>query len=157
MLLFVVPIYRVSPKRWEEEFIKKWDKELEEVYDDKAELEKAKQRYIDKYFVHHKYNDVIAWIEVNFEVYKIKGRVITTNKKSYRRGFKPVYESNYKLGDIDISVNGKSNEKIIEELIERIERLRKQSYNNRYIDTSLITDVGRYVDFQKIYNDSLNK
>ena len=146
MLLFVIPVYRVSPQKWDDEFKDKYN----EVITDKEDYQ------LNRHYVHWKYNDVVAWIEVSYEVFKLKGRVFKTDNKRYQRNFKAIFKSNHNIGDIDIHTKGRSNEEIISDLVDKIERYRKRVFPNRFIDTKVIYDSGKYLDFQKMYDDRVS-
>lgn len=145
MLLFVVPMYRVSPTQWDEEFKKEYG----------LLLKKGEDYQLNRHYVHWRYNDVIAWIEISYEVFKIKGRIFTIDKKRYDRNFTGMFKSSHKIGDIDIHTTGRNNDEILQDIIDRMERFRKRAYPKRFIDTSVIIEGGKYIDFKKMYEDKI--
>ncbi|KQL37115.1 hypothetical protein [Psychrobacillus sp. FJAT-21963] len=153
MLLFVLPIYRVSAFEWEKEFENKMHAELSPLYDDNISLERGKERYRNRELYHYKYNDVVAWLELHLDFNKVKGRVFIADKKRFVRGFKPVFRDNYKASGIEISIINKSNEKIAEELIQSVMEYKEYAFKKRSLDITLLQGLAKHVDYKSILKE----
>lgn len=62
--IIAIPMYRVSPQKWEEEFEIILDKKYQEFDATEEQIEKYKERTRKTEYYHWKYNDVVAWIEL---------------------------------------------------------------------------------------------
>jgi hypothetical protein len=155
MLLFSLPIYRVSPLEWEEEFERNAKKQLEGLYDNEEHYRRALQRIREREYYHYKYNDIVAWLELYLDFTKIKGRTFYGDKQKYRRGTQVKFVNNGKAAGIEVTVPGRDNEDIYKELIDSVMEYKDYAFKNRYIDISSLLNIGRFIDYQAIYQEQL--
>ncbi|MEK4174724.1 hypothetical protein NST97_01725 [Aeribacillus sp. FSL K6-1305] len=155
MLLFSLPIYRVSPLEWEEEFERNAKKQLEGLYDNEEHYRRALQRIREREYYHYKYNDIVAWLELYLDFTKIKGRTFYGDKQKYRRGTQVKFVNNGKAAGIEVTVPGRDNEDIYKELIDSVMEYKDYAFKNRYIEISSLLKIGRFIDYQAIYQEQL--
>ncbi|MCY8543987.1 hypothetical protein P8874_17980 [Bacillus licheniformis] len=139
--IIAIPMYRVSPQKWEEEFEIILDKKYQEFDATEEQIEKYKERTRKTEYYHWKYNDVVAWIELYLDCSVVKARAFTTNIKRFNRGFRPIYKNNSKIA-FEVRINkNKSNNEIVDDIISGIESWKNYYYKNRWIDYSFLSSV----------------
>lgn len=78
--IIAIPMYRVSPGKWEKEFEEILDKKYQGFDATEEQIEKYKERARRTEYYHWKYNDVVAWIELYLDFSVVKARAYIADK-----------------------------------------------------------------------------
>lgn len=158
--LFEIPIYAMK----QEDFQKKWDKEIKK-YNIHSEEE---YKQIERLFFPKnvwKYNQIIGYIIINL-VQRVYGTDIefewyqSDKKRFFFNSQKKNYISNLSLLGFNFFIeDNDTNEKIKLEINEMLsELLKDKQFKYRYVDLSIFKTQIKYLDIMRIINDiSKNK
>ncbi|MBZ5216177.1 hypothetical protein P5637_21220 [Bacillus paralicheniformis] len=146
--IIAIPMYRVSPGKWEKEFEEILDKKYQGFDATEEQIEKYKERARRTEYYHWKYNDVVAWIELYLDFSVVKARAYIADKKVFRRGFHPIYKDNSKIGFEVRIYKDKDNNEIVSDIISGIESWRKHYHKSRWIDYSFLSSIS-WIDLVK--------
>jgi hypothetical protein len=139
--IIAIPMYRVSPGKWEKEFEDTLEKSYGDIEGTEEQIEKLKERARNRDYYHWKYNDVVGWIELYVDFSKVKARIFMSDKQRYTRGFHPIYKDNYKIA-VEVPIRNKDNEEIIRDIREAIHSWKEHYYKNRFhIDYSFLKSI----------------
>jgi hypothetical protein len=140
--IVAIPMYRVSPLEWEQEYERILDKQFEEYEATDEQIERYKERKRNTEYYHWKYNDVVAWIELYTDYNVVKARAFTTDRKRFQRGFHPIYKNNGKIA-VEARIDpSKSNKEIVQDISERIQSWKQHYHKDKFwIDYTFLNSI----------------
>lgn len=159
---FDVPVYRVSEEKYYQDMRQHIDKVLfppEDPFSNTLrELDRTKpnensfirSHLAEKYGGCWQFNEIVGYIRLFFLGNQVRGEYYVIGQKSTRRTRHKVFEQKLmKLApDVDIS-DVTSNANIFDAVLEYLS-LCRNALKRRHIDSTLLEQLGRYVDWQSL-------
>ncbi|MGA2071562.1 MAG: hypothetical protein ABSG97_09455 [Sedimentisphaerales bacterium] len=156
-----VPIYRITKSKYNEELNKYTDRfyehpklptqeEIKAFYADNPKYEAIQKIMLEReYGGRWRFNEIVGHIRLFFLGYQIRGELWLVNVKRFvksRRktffhqpGFRP---------EVNISISS-SNQEIFDCIIKLLNRVRPR-FKGRFIDSSIIEQIGPYIDWNSL-------
>lgn len=168
--LFDVPIYRDSPREYDEYLNINNDKYISFLLSNAKAHSKSHYDFVRKQIkenpypinpqgIEWRYNRIIGWIEFYFDGTVIKANLYFTRSKRIRKNLgKQIIDYKYKIEDVSFT-NHKTNPEIINDIESFLRRLQSGELDERFkkfhIDSDDILNILRYTDIKSILSDTI--
>jgi hypothetical protein len=164
--LYDIPVYRLPEEQYYRELNEYIDGVLvpigtpnreamiEELRQDPEKDVSFRDHMVRSYGGMWRYNEIVAYIRLHFLGSQVRGEYYAVNKKRMVRTRRKVLEfSTWKLAPEQEIWDSSSSESIYSVLLEYINDCRKE-LPRRYIDSSVFEEIGPYVDWKSIFDES---
>lgn len=161
-----IPVYRLSSKKYYEEFNNYKDKYLTDGYNE--EHKEFKKQYYEKYPEEKVYleerlfkkfggqwnfNEIIGYIKLYSVGNQIRGEYFQINSKKIFKTRKKIFEWKTDKLVPEISFYDRdTNEEIFNKIYEYLQDCKKE-LKYRYLDLDIFLKIGKHIDWKSLLND----
>ena len=155
-----VPIYRISPDQHEQDERRRLKQFLEQqalIYQDmgksisQEQVAKCEHQWISGYSMLWHYNEVVAWLHLYvFMDSQVRGELYRAHGERHRRGGKREFHWSGRCFETDV-FPGESNDQIYQNVLRDVREVGKgPSFRRRFIDTSVLEQIGPILDWTRL-------